>query len=425
MKLNFSQKLATICLSLVLFGLVLPIFAKADSSPNLKSTDPAPLIKPNQPEPRGLPKVMTQVLKQGSYLPNLLIPAQVEAVEYPQLKSIAAGQIKRVYVAEGEVIHKNQLLLELDKRKLERDIAYQQSYIDEVNAKIKQLEQTHKVNLDNLAQEKKLLQIQERTIQRLEGLIAEHLIPDTEIDNARASEIKQQLSISQRQLVINSYDAELIKLKNELQRYELTMQQLKDDLANCQIMAPYEARITKLYSTEGDYIKLGEPILAAYDLSKPVINATIPADYLDLIKQKLDESSSLTVMSLNRDKMIQFQLNQVIQNKAKFSLTQGLGSLTIGQNLRLCLNLPPVKAYAVSSHYVDENNQIYIVRKGRVKNIIVQIVGEIYDLKRLDNKQLLIRSELIQEGDQLIISSLKDLQPDMQVVAITKKTSPV
>ncbi len=362
--------------------------------------------------------VSVQTLKQDLYSPNLLVNGQVESPNYTQFKAVMAGHISRIYVAEGDVVHKGQLLVEFDKRKLEHELAYQQSYIDEVNAKIGQLIEAHKADRKSLENEKQLLQLQEKAIKRLESLNDKHLVSDADVDAAKFSKIKQELDITQRQLGIDSYTKQLARLKTELRRYELAHQQLTEELTNCRIMAPYEGRVAKLYAIDGDYLKAGDPILSAYNLTNVKVKAAISGSDVPALRHTLAKKLPLKALSLMDEQLFDLNLEKLSRDdipSGVFKFTQGAEQFALGQHVELCLNLPPVTAFAVPQTAIGEYERIYIVRDGYAKAVTIKPIGYIYNLKNPEQVQVLVQSKLLKNGDLLITSRLDHIHTGLAV----------
>lgn len=376
------------------------------------------------PSPQTLPKnataytVSVQTLKQDLYSPNLLVNGQVESPTYTQFKAVMQGHISRIYVAEGDLVHKGQLLVEFDKRKLELELAYQQTYMDEVNAKIGQLIESHKADCKSLENEKKLLQLQEKAIKRLESLNAKQLVSDADVDAVKVSKIKQELDITQRQLVIDSYTKQLTRLKTELRRYELAHQQLTEELSNCRIMAPYEGRVAKLYAIDGDYLKTGDLILSAYNLTNVKVKAAISGNDVPTLRHILTKKLPLKALSLVDEQLFDLNLEKLswgdIPNGV-FKFTQGAERFALGQHVELCLNLPPVTAFAIPQTAIDQYERIYIVKDGYAKAITIKSIGYIYNLKNPEQIQVLVQSKLLKNGDLLITSRLNHIHTGLPV----------
>lgn len=371
-------------------------------------------------KPKASTAVKTLVLKRASYNPNLLFEGQIEAVQHRQLKAAISGYIRNILVKEGELIHKGQVLAEFDIHKLERDIAYQQSYIEEVNAKIEQLAEVKQADITSLQNEKRLLELQNRTIQRLENLNQKQLTSDAELDMAKANKIKQELSITQRQLQIDSYAKQLARLKTEQHRHELTMQQLKEELANCHIKAPYDGRVEKILVAEDDYLKAGEPLLTSYSLKGLRVKAAIPDKHISAMRQIIATKSSLKVVSFADEQYVDLKLDRLKKESSAYGIflfDKNTDNLALGQQLDICINLPPVSAFAIPQSAIYEHNQIYLLKNNRTEAVTIKPIGYFYNLKQLDQIQVLVDDKTLQDGDILITSQLDNIYSGMEVVA--------
>ncbi|MDF2868125.1 MAG: HlyD family efflux transporter periplasmic adaptor subunit, partial [Gammaproteobacteria bacterium] len=274
-----------------------------------------------------------------------------------------------------------------------------------------------------LENEKQLLQLQERAIKRLESLNNKQLVSDAEVDAAKASKIKQELNITQRQLLIDSYTKQLARLKTELHRYELAQQQLSEELANCQVVSPYAGRVEKLYATDGEYLNAGDPILTAYNLTDIKVKAAISATDVPTLRQTLTKKLPLKALSMVDEQLFNLDLEKLSRGDMPsgiFKFTHGAEQFSLGQHVELCLSLPPVKAFAVPQTAIYEHQRIYLVKDGHAKAITIKPIGHIYNLKNPERAQVLVQSNLLEDGDILITSHLDNIYTGLEVESALK-----
>jgi RND family efflux transporter MFP subunit len=165
-------------------------------------------------------KVITLNLNPRQLEDKLNLPAEIEPYENLWLKSEAMGQILEVFVEEGQIVKKGQVLVRLDDR----------DYI----TTLARIEAGY-----NLAQTE---------YKRLSPLVKNNIAPESELD----------------------------RLKAQIKDYEAQRESAKLALSRTRIQSPISGRINELKAKKGDQLAPGSPVAQILQFEQVKVVVGIP-----------------------------------------------------------------------------------------------------------------------------------------------------
>ncbi len=185
----------------------------------LATTFPACSDKPA--EKKGAPPTLITVTqaKAGPLEISERTLGTIEAVNDPKISAEVAGKIVRIAVRAGETVKKGQLLAQIDPTDLGNQAKADQSEITRLQAL--------------LAQQEKLLGRQSELVQK--NFISKNALDDV---TAQRDALKSQLAAASARSAIS---------QNNQQK--------------ARIVAPFEGVIEEKIASDGDYVKVGDPLL--------------------------------------------------------------------------------------------------------------------------------------------------------------------
>lgn len=143
----------------------------------------------------------------------------LEAVHDPKIAAEVAGRIVRIAVRAGQAVRQGELLAEIDPA----DVAQQ-----------------HRADRAEIARLQALLAQQERVVARQNELLGRNFISKNALDDASAQR-----------------DA----LKNQLDAARARAELSANNLQKTRIVAPFAGVVEEQIAAQGDYVKLGDPVL--------------------------------------------------------------------------------------------------------------------------------------------------------------------
>jgi len=344
-------------------------------------------------------------------------------VETPSLLKAAApgdGLLTKVRVQSGDRVKPGQLLVEMDRRDFLVGHLQASADVDDIRAQISEQELKYQANLKALAQEKALLKLAQNEVQRVERLKNKNLSSESALSAANEMLGKQQLAMIAKQLEVDRYNSTTRQLSARLARARARVQQTQLALDRSKIEAGFEGVIAEVAVAEGDRVRGGDMLVSLYALDSLQVRASLPARYQNEIQQALKAGVELHANAELSGHPVQLTLLRLAGEAslsgidAYFSIDQGGAGLRMGNLLKLDLQRPLQSGViAVPFTSIYGNNRVFVLREGRMESIDVEAVGQ------LDNSQgrssLLIRSELIQPGDQIITTHLPNAVDGLKV----------
>ncbi|MRI58122.1 MAG: hypothetical protein C6H99_01300 [Epsilonproteobacteria bacterium] len=224
-----------ILIALTIAGGVILIKKKKEELANLPTPQPPELVV----------QTANPTLKEVNQTKRLL--GRYYAYDEALIATKIPGRVKKLHVQEGQSVHKDQPLVDLDKSEIEAQIAAQEALVKNLKAQIKAQEALlHAAKIDESAAYKSLKR--DRRLYKAGALAREKY------------ELKEALYAAKK-AKLQSAQAALAAKRNELQAAITALASKKELLTYTQITAPFEGSVAKLFFKEGSFAPLGKPIV--------------------------------------------------------------------------------------------------------------------------------------------------------------------
>ena len=385
--------------------------------------------------------VATTTVQPASLSPTVMLYGQVES---PQVATIrtptlsTATEVNKIDTLEGMSVKKNQVLIYLDTRDSELNLAQQEADINEIDAQITLENQRHAYNKNAIEHERKLLQLTEKAVERMRQLKNKRVGSQSSLDEAQQALEKQKLSVANRDNEIKQHTTRLAQLKAMRQRTVARRDIAKLELARTKIKAPFDGKIVKVNVSQGDRVRSGDTLLSLYDTSTLEIRAQMPNRYQDIVLTAFNNKQELTAFETQRDiKLTLNRLSGEINPKnggidGLFQITQGMEKLRLGEFLTVYLELPAqANVIALPFEAIYGTNRVYKVIKEereiekqkvtetRMKSVSITHIGDTYQEEQI---LALIRSDELQTNDEVIITQLPNAVDGLKVKQLAMST---
>ena len=375
-----------------------------------KFTQPQPPVK-LQEEKAWL--VQTQQLVAGAKSPQLELYGRVESPYTATITSSITADIKALNVKEGQHVTKGQQLILLDDIDVQLELEDKLSNVAELEALIQSENNRYKNDLVSLKLEKSLVTLAEKKLAREEKTSKTNLTSQSSFDSQKQALQNQKLALNARQLNVTDHPSRLAQLEARLSRNRALAQQVQHDLQRATIVAPFDGIILKIMVSPGERVRPGEVLLETYATDQVELRAQLPQKFVAVIKQSLANEIPLpakvqinaveSVVLLNRISGLLADSGNGVD--ALFVInSEVVDVLTIGETLEMILLLPSIEnvfSLPVSSIY--GSNRIYRVEDERLVAVKVEKLGSQYIN---DNQFVLVRSEKLKAGDEIITTQL-------------------
>ena len=363
-------------------------------------------------------------VKPGSLAPELTLHGKVETPALLRAAAPGAGQITQVLVRPGEIEKPGQVLVSMDDRDFAAANLQAKADVMDIDAQLAELKIRNLSNVKALEQEKKLLDLANREVKRVERLKSNNLTSESALSDAHEMLGRQELSLLGKQLEVDRYKTTVKQLRARLSRAKARLAETSLAIERSEISADFAGIIAKVPVSTGDRVQVADILVSLYALDSLEIRASIPAGYQAEIQTALENGDLLTARAEMSGNLFQLELLRLAGEAradgidAYFKVTDGSSRLRIGNLLNVNLQRPVQhNVIAVPYRAIYGNNRVYIHREDRMVAVDVEAVG----LFEEDGKPaLLIRSNNLQSGDQIITTHLSNAVDGLKVKLVNE-----
>lgn len=359
-----------------------------------------------------------------SLSPSIILYGRVESPEQLQAAAPGAGIVEQVNVRSGDSVTKGDILLKLDRRDFESQHIQAESELGDLQSQMSELKIRHSANLASLKTERELLQLAEQDVTRMRKLKNQNLGSDTTLSDALNTLGRQQLSLQNRKLEVDSFPAKLQMLEARQKQSEARLVDAKLKIERSQVIAPFDAMINSVPVSTGDRVSIGQNLITLYPVHSLEIRAHIPHAYIANIQAAMANGKALRAETRRGQSRLEFDLIRLSGDAkatgidAYFDTGDTSLSLRPGELLTLTLSLPAQSdVIEIPFQSIYGNARIYLNRDNRLLGIDVESVGQ-YQAEKGTGKseaRLLIRSELIKDDDLIVTTHLPNAVSGLKV----------
>lgn len=353
-------------------GLVSVMSAKPESSLAAaeQSLTPDPLAN--------APTVATIRPVRDLYAPQLQLYSQLQSRQQVEITSPVATEVLAVAVYEGDRVNKGDVLVELDTRALTRQVQQLQARRMDITARRDADTRQYESNLEALDIERQLVEIAQRSVQRVADLRKQNLNSAADLETAERTLQNQLLALQNRELAIARYELTDRQYQAQLMELDSQLAQAQDQLADATVRAPFAAQVSQVQVQVGSTPVVGQKLLTLIDPAQQELvawvsaNAVSPSQLAQPLRGSLETHTSAVPVSVSH-------VDPVTSSgslRLFFKTDTPDSELAINRFYRLWLNLPTVEAYAVPEAAVYSNQYVYQVGEDALQRVAVNVVGE-------------------------------------------------
>ncbi|MGQ9860566.1 MAG: efflux RND transporter periplasmic adaptor subunit [Thiobacillaceae bacterium] len=381
-------------------------------------------LKASRPKQAAVPpteqvwRVEAITVEPASLSPQLTLYGKVESPELTRAAAPGVARVSRVLVLEGQAVRRGQLLLELDPRDFEPRVVQAQGQVDELMAAMASERMRHAADLDQLEQERRLLEFAAADVARFERLREENFYSQAAVDQSRQALARQTISLRSRELAIKDHQARMAQFQSRLKQAQANLEQARLALLRSRVIAPFDGIVADLQVAEGDQVGNGQVLMALYPSAGLEVRAKIPAPHQDEILDLVGRGRRLEATTRLAGKTLKLELTRLSGAAdtrgldAFFRFTQAHDQLRVGSLLTLHLSRAAVEgAIAVPYAALYGGRQVYKVDSGRIQAVQVKVQGELAG----ERPMLLISSEALKRGDLVMTTHLPNAVSGLRV----------
>lgn len=384
--------------------------------------------KPTIEKPEKVWRVNTVSVTFQQLSPEITIYGRIETPREATLKAALVADIVTTDVLEGSEVDKDQLLLILDDTDVILLIDQRQADVAENQALISSEKERFQRDQSLLEQETQLLQLADKAVARAKKLEKSRLTSQSSLDDAIAAKQRQLVTLKRLKHDIAEHPARLAQLQARKQRAQALLSQAQVDLERSKIKAPFAGRIAKLYVTVGDRVRTGDELLTIYDLENLEVRAQLPGRYIKQIRTMMASGEQLTAEAIIDNAQLNLTLERLSGEvrvdsggiDGLFQFSDSDHRLALGTFVELNLKLAPqadVIELPFNALYGLDN--VFLLKEGYLQSIKINRMGEFKT--DTGERRLLVRSDELQQGDQIVSTQLPNAMTGLRVEAVSEQ----
>ena len=355
-----------------------------------------------------------QQVDYAALSPVLTLYGRLEAPQTANLRAAINADVATVHVFDGQTVSEGQILVELDPREAQLAVDQAQAELALIDAQIEAEQSQLKRNEALLATQQQLVDLARAAVSRAEKLQQSQLSSQALLDESISLQAQQSLNLKQLQFDIQDHPIRLAQLQANRQQAQARLDRAQLDLTRTIIRAPFAGRVSSRPIAQGDRVQSGDLLVTVYDLQQFELRAPIPQRYLADIYPVLENADqTLTATADISGQTYRFELQRlggevdsnVAGRDGLFRLTGDPGILAAGQFISVELTLP-VRQNTIAIPYsaLYGLDRVYRVRDNQLEAVRVNKIGDYPD--KDGKSRLLIQSDALQQGDQIITTQL-------------------
>lgn len=384
----------------------------------LKASRPKPTVAPPQ-EPVWRVQAVAVTLRDAS--PVLTLNGRVESPDLTRAAASGPGRVREVHVREGQRLGAGELLVELDARDFLPGVEQGRGEVMELEAAIRGEELRHQADLDQLREERRLLEFAAAEVERFEQLRRENFYSQAAVDQGRANLARQQIGVRARELVIADHQSRLMQLKARLVKAHANLDRAELAYQRSRVTAPYAGYVAKVEVAAGDQVNSGQNLVSLYPLAGLEVRAKLPATQQDEFLAGLRRGERPVASASIAGESVRFRLSRVAGAAdargldAFFRLEGEATHLRVGELLTLEVARTPLQGVAIVPYAALYGGRIvYRIEQDRLRAVAVEPLGEAGG----QPPRMLVRGAELKEGDRLLATHLPNAVSGLKVEVI-------
>lgn len=240
-------------------------------------------------------KLTVSTVEDGQFNDYITIIGQVEPISTIYLDVEEGGKVEEIYIEEGEMVEKGDVILKLKNTDLnttimsiESQLAYQGNELRNTQIQIEQQQIQNKQQ--KLQIDLKVIQAK-RKFRQYERLFNEDMVAKEEYLQAKEEfglSLKEQELTYQKLVQDSIFRANQRAIMDEsLENMRLSLKMAKERLENLNVKAPVDGQLGLLDAEIGQSISRGQRLGLIHILTDFKINAKIDEHYIDRVRREL------------------------------------------------------------------------------------------------------------------------------------------
>ena len=358
----------------------------------------------------------------GPHAPMVTVYGRLQSPSTTRLTAAVNADVTDVPVRDGQSFERGQLLVRLDDTDARLALRQRAADVADLEAQIAAERARHDFQRRAVADERRLLELADREVERQQGLAERNLSSAAAVDAALRERARQQLALTLRRESVATFEARLAGLEARLERARAARAEAARDLERTRIAAPFDGRVTEVEVAAGGRVRVGESLLTVFDTDALEVRATLPGTHVPAVREALAAGRPLAAVGRVDGRTIELRLARLAGRaeagsagvEAIFDVLTNEPLVALGRFVAATLSLPPVDgSVALPFEALYGTDRLYRVSDGRLDPVEVERLGE---TRAADGSaRALVRSERLRPGDRVVTTQLPEATEGLRV----------
>jgi HlyD family secretion protein len=250
----------------------------------------------------GYTKVLTAKVARQELATVVSGTGQIKPTTYANLGANAMGRVTRIYVKEGDLVKKGQIVATIQNVQQQAGVNGQQAAISAAKTDVAAAVANEKTAEANVEKAKADLEQKRLDWEREQPLYKAGIVAKADFDLKKAAYDTDVATLNQCVAALNQARAQTESLRGHLQIQVATLRSNQDLLDQTILVAPFDAIVTNEPVREGESVvpgiqnTVGSTLMTLADMS--VVTAEVKVDETDIVNIRIGQPVDVTVDAL-------------------------------------------------------------------------------------------------------------------------------
>ncbi len=199
-----------------------------------------------------IPAARLAKVTRGDIAKSVVATGPIQPITKVELKSKASGIVEKLYVDINQMVHKGQVLAQLDQQEILAQVAAQRAQLAAAQANVTIF--TANIAQDKVNAEAPDLPMYQETYQRNLQMLKDGIVSQQALDNAERDYLSQKNKRDGAVAQIGVDDAKLRQAQAQVQQAQASLDQLNEQLSYTTLVAPIDGMVLSRDVEVGDAV---------------------------------------------------------------------------------------------------------------------------------------------------------------------------
>ncbi len=326
-------------------------------------------------------KVLTGKVEQGELSSIVSGTGQIKPKTFVNIGATAFGRITRLYVKEGDRVHKGQILASIENVQPESGVDAQRQSIASAKTDINAFQAAESTAQANIERGQADLEQKKLDFTRYQQLYNEKLVSKQDFDSRKAAYDVDIATLAQYQAALAQAKAQTDSARGKLGMAQANLRSAVDSLSKTVSVAPYDGIVTNLPVREGETMVTGiqnaegSTLMTIADMS--VVTAEVKVDETDIVNVKDGQPTHITVDAIP-DRIFNGRVTEVgdqaLLRSTGVATSQSTSGTEEAKDFKVIVTLEPGQDVSVLRPGLSTTAKIITADKKGVLSVPIQAV---------------------------------------------------